>query len=260
MRIQSFEFGDLPKIPKFYHNFLRTLMSRLYELFKIHQLWIPHILAFCKENESTVIMDPCAGSGKVNQLIESEIQKDVNIQFILSDIMTDRAPMFADHINGLRNKRLQYISHSIDFLKSQNEYKQPKMFINSFHHFTNDQVIEILKASSQNSSNLLILEYCRKTFMSFISMILGPFIAMILFPIVVKKNDLIETFIFMYLIPIIPMMLLWDGVISSLRTYDKDDIENLLKRAGIDNYEITYSSGRSLLYPSGVTAMSIKFN
>lgn len=260
MRIQSFEFGDINSIPKFYHNYLRTLMSLLYEYFKIHTLWLPVIREFSQTAKSEVIMDPCAGSGHVNYLLEKELHNENEIKFILSDFMTERAPMFSKQINEQENPRLKYIERSIDVLNmKEDELKIPKMFINSFHHFDKEQVGKILKTHSVSGTNILVLEYCRKSFLNFVSIFLGPIIGMLLFPFIVKKQDFILSFIFVFLIPIVPLMLLWDGIVSSLRTYSVEDLKKILNEIGVENYEIKGYQKSSILYPSGVTAISIKF-
>lgn len=39
-----------------------------------------------------------------------------------------------------------------------------------------------------------------------------------------------------YLVPIIPLLILWDGVVSSLRTYAPEDLERLTLGIGGDRY------------------------
>jgi hypothetical protein len=44
-----------------------------------------------------------------------------------------------------------------------------------------------------------------------------------------------------YLVPILPLLILWDGVVSSLRTYAPADLERLTTGLGSDGYR--WSSG-----------------
>ena len=235
-------------------------MSLLYEYFKIHKLWIPVIREFYQSVNSKVIMDPCAGSGHVNFLLEQEFREEKEIKFILSDFMTNRAPMFSRKINDGNNPRLKYIENSVDVLNMQEEeLKIPKMFINSFHHFDKEQVSKILSSHAKAEADVLILEYCRKTFLNFVSIFLGPIIGILLFPFIVKKEDFLLSFLFVFIIPIIPAMLLWDGIVSSLRTYGPNDIREILTSAGIKDFKVESYQKRSFLYPSGVTAIRIRF-
>ena len=256
MRLQLFEFGDLENIPRVYHDFLREFMGFLYRNLHIHKLWLQEINLFIEQNNK--IHDPCAGSGDVNYYIEKEIDENIDFQFILSDIMTDRVPRFAKTINSLKRRRLTYLEYSLDLLKASDSV-YPKIFINAFHHFTPEQVKVILNQQAKKKQDMLILEYCQKTLMSYFSMIMGPFMSMILFPFIIKKKDLISGFILTYIIPIIPFMLLWDGFISCFRTYSENDLMQVLNELEIKDLKIITKKKRSLLYPSGVSSIQIIF-
>ncbi len=259
MRLQLFEFGDLSFPPKVYHEFLRSFMGLLYRKLKIHHLWIEPLNNFIK-NDNNMLHDPCAGSGEVNLYIKNEMNKaKLEFKFILSDIMTDTVPLFAKTINNLKDENIYYIEQSVNLLDFQNNENYSKVFINSFHHFTPSQVSKILEEHFKIKKDIIVLEYCQRSLMSFLSMIAGPLLSLILFPFIIKRKHFFSAFVFVYLLPIIPLMLLWDGIISSLRTYTKKDLQKLMKQLQISDYKIIESRKRSLLYPSGVTAVQIIF-
>ncbi len=48
----------------------------------------------------------------------------------------------------------------------------------------------------------------------------------------------IKRIIFTYLIPIVPLFVLWDGVVSSLRTYSVKEMNGLVENLnGTENYD-----------------------
>lgn len=60
------------------------------------------------------------------------------------------------------------------------------------------------------------------------------------------------TFVFVYMCPIIPFALYFDGIISSLRTRTPDEVEALLRSCGEDASEWEVKSGRELhFWPCG---------
>ena len=87
MQKKLFEFGDLFWVPEFYHAFLRRFMGALYKVFGYHRLWLPELNRFINKAGGTV-MDPCAGSGYVNELLMKELNKK-DLRFYLSDFMID---------------------------------------------------------------------------------------------------------------------------------------------------------------------------
>ena len=143
-------------------------------------------------------------------------------------------------------------------LKDNPDFRCPKIFINSFHHFDNEQVAQIFKLNLSHGDDVLVLEYCDNSFMSYVSMLLGPLVAMIMLPFITERRLLLVTAIFTYLIPVVPLMLLWDGIVSSLRCYSNKSIKAVLKDAGFGDVTVTSTFRRSLLYPAGVTAHHIE--
>ncbi|MEC9281578.1 MAG: class I SAM-dependent methyltransferase [Bdellovibrionota bacterium] len=258
MRVNSFEFGDLQAVPAFYHQFLREFMSKIYLVFGIHKLWRTEITEFVKRQGSQSIHDPCAGSGYVNQLIFESLDEKLNAKFYLSDLMTDESPEFAKQINALGFENLKFAEKSIDLLKIEASNQMPKMFVNSFHHFDRDHVKEILKNTLGQGKELLVLEYCRKTPDSLMSMLFGGVFSLLFFPFVVEKKFVLPSFIFTYLIPVIPFMLVWDGVVSCLRTHSSSSLEEILVDLNFSNVSIEKKTKRSLLYPSGVDSYFFK--
>lgn len=234
-------------------------MGQLYKYFKYHELWIPSLKSYLEENSKKQIHDPCAGSGEVNLMLEQKMSEDLEFQFVLSDFMFDKNRIFAEKLNAKNNERIQYINESIDATKFDESHQYPKVFINSFHHFTPKQVLKIIEAGKASESDILILEYCRKTPLAFISVLLGPFVAMLMFPLVVNRKEFLPAFVLTYLVPIIPLMLLWDGIVSSLRTYTKNDLQKLLKANELTEVKMDQSISHSMLYPSGVSSIKLMF-
>lgn len=260
MRVDSFEFGDLAAAPAFYHQFLREFMSKIYLVFGIHKLWRSEISSFVKKQNSQCIHDPCAGSGYVNQLIFESLPRELDAKFYLSDLMTNESPEFAKQINALGYKNLKFAESPVDLLKIEAENQMPKMFVNSFHHFSREQVKEILKNTLGQGKEVLVLEYCRKTPDSLLSMLFGAILSLIFFPFVVEKKYILPSFIFCFLVPIIPLMLVWDGVVSCLRTHSVSSLRQILMELKLENVSIEKKTKRSLLYPSGVDSYWFKIS
>ena len=255
MQKKLFEFGDLFWVPEFYHAFLRRFMGALYKIFGYHKLWMPELNAFIEKSGGKVL-DPCAGSGYVDALLIKEM-KQQDLQFYLSDFMIHKNPEFREHINNLDDPRIHYLEQSIDVLQDNPDFRCPKIFINAFHHFDDEQVAQICKLNLSHGDDILVLEYCDNAFVSYLSMLFGPLIAMILLPFITERRQLLVTAVFTYLIPIVPLMLLWDGLVSNLRCYSHRSLKNIVHNAGFTSAEVKTTFRRSLLYPAGVTSHHI---
>ena len=255
-----FEFGDQNFVPDFYHEFLRDFMGQLYKKLGHYKLWTDSFSKFCERNRSGIIHDPCAGSGEINELLIRELPNFQDYKFLLSDLMADQTPEYHEYFKQIHEIDIEYAKKSKNLLTGVAKPNMPKIFINSFHHFKKAQAKVILTKNLEIGNEILILEYCHKTLMSYISMMAGPIMSLIMFPLVVTKKTFLPCFIFCYLIPIIPLMLLWDGFVSCLRTFDTKDIKKILKEINLKNCQIKEEKRYSFLFPSGVTSISISKN
>ena len=106
------------------------------------------------------------------------------------------------------------------------------MFL-SFHHFKPEQGVEILQNAVNSNQPIGIFEIQDRSVPSIIAMLLSPISVLLTTPFI-KPFSLLRL-LFTYIIPIIPIIVLWDGVVSSLRTYSVDEMQQLIK--SVENNE-----------------------
>ncbi|TRX95500.1 hypothetical protein FHL15_003458 [Xylaria flabelliformis] len=103
-----------------------------------------------------------------------------------------------------------------------------RLFNLAFHHFDDDLARAILKNTVSTSDGFGIFELQSRTFSSFVScMLFGLFICLIA-PLLYWWSP--QILFFVYVVPIVPFVLVFDGVISSVRTRTADEVEILLPK------------------------------
>ncbi len=103
----------------------------------------------------------------------------------------------------------------------------------SFHHFKPKQAVQIVQNSVNSNQPIGIFEIQDRSVSSIIAMLLLPISVLLTTPFI-KPFSLLRL-LFTYIIPIIPIIVLWDGVVSSLRTYSVDEMQQLIK--SVENNE-----------------------
>ncbi|PPD20322.1 MAG: hypothetical protein CTY22_04695 [Methylomonas sp.] len=257
--MRLFEFGDMDMVPELYHVYLRKYLTFFYKAFGYHRLWVPGFAEFILKIKKQDLMECCSGSGDVLLMIDAELDesKFKNIRYILSDIRPN--PEFCGRINLMPGDRFKYLNESVDIVSKHAEYSYPKIFINSFHHFSKEQVVGIFNANLGNNNEIIIMEYVRKSFLGFLSMVVGPLVVFLTLPFVVRLKHLPVMAFFTYLLPIFPLMMLWDGIVSCLHEYSDKEIKQIIDEMG---YKVNIKSSvkRNLLYPAGVSVIGITFD
>jgi hypothetical protein len=190
------------------------------------------------------------------RMLVAELPEELTVgkRFYLSDI--NPLPELVEQINAGDTSLVSYIAEPVNALEIPDRLNFPRVFTNSFHHFGPEQVEQIIKQTVEHGTPVLVLEYVRNTPMAYLSILMGPLVTVLTMPFVAKLRDLPVMLLFTYLIPVFPLMLFWDGIVSCARAYTLKDIEKIT--SGI-NAAVTIDTyiKRNLFYPAGVTALSI---
>ncbi|KAI1866850.1 uncharacterized protein JN550_007397 [Neoarthrinium moseri] len=125
-----------------------------------------------------------------------------------------------------------------------------RLFNLAFHHFDDPLARAILKNTVESSDGFGIFELQDRSIGSFITCFLYGVFILLVAPFFYWWSP--TRLFFVYLCPIIPFVLVFDGLISSLRTRTPDEVEVLLRTCGTNTDDWVIESGRErFLWPTG---------
>ncbi|KAI0002629.1 hypothetical protein F4779DRAFT_129828 [Xylariaceae sp. FL0662B] len=125
-----------------------------------------------------------------------------------------------------------------------------RLFNLAFHHFDDRLARAILRNTVETSDGFGIFELQDRTLSGFLTCGLFGFFIMLVAPFLYWWS--LERLFFVYVLPVVPFVLVFDGVVSCLRTRSVDEVDTLLRTCGTntDGWEI--QSGRERhLWPCG---------
>ncbi len=99
------------------------------------------------------------------------------------------------------------------------------MFL-SLHHFKPVDASQILQNAVDSGNSIAIFEAQERSFSSIFAMIFSPITVLLTTPFI--RPFKIGRLVFTYLFPIIPLFVMWDGIVSAFRTYFKKEMYNLM--------------------------------
>jgi hypothetical protein len=105
----------------------------------------------------------------------------------------------------------------------------------SFHHFRPEAARAILRDAFEQRRPICIFEGTSRTPGAIASAVLIPFLVLVLTPLV-KPVSWVQIF-FTYLVPILPLVIFWDGLVSQLRTYSVEELEELTRDLESPEYQ-----------------------
>lgn len=242
MRFQLFEFEDLPWFPDVIRtggtDFLRYFLITS----ELYKPTIPLINQTLKDINETNIIDLCSGGGGYIEQVYDEINK-INGHKI-SITLTDKFPNIKayDFLNEKTNDGINYVSFSVDAANVPKDLKGFRTMFSAVHHFEPEQVKSVLKNAVENRVAIGLFDGGEKSIFAILGLIIIHPIAFLLFTPFFKPFKVSRLF-FTYIIPLIPIYTVWDGIVSILRMYKPTELRQIAESIDENNY--VWTSGKT---------------
>ncbi len=233
-RLHLFEFENLPWFPVFLRNYITDFLQFIANRFDIYKPVIPLIeKGIAKGKTNTIIDLASGGGGGLIKLCEHLKKKNPFLKIVLTD--------YYPNIDAFKNiakqyPHFEYIETSVNALNVPAHLKGLRTQFLSFHHFKPAQAQGILQNAVTSESTIAIFEIQERSLLSILSMIFSPVTVLLVTPMI--RPFKWGRILFTYLIPVVPLFVLWDGIVSSFRTYSVNEMNGLINRLhNKDSYE-----------------------
>lgn len=233
-RLHLFEFEDLKWFPGFLRQGITDFLMFVFSKTNRYSPVIPLIKESLEKANINHIVDLCSGSGGGVENIRRNLNYSSGGKITLT--LTDKYPnikAFQKIKQGCED--IDFISESVDATNVPVHLKGFRTIFTAFHHFKPDMGEAILRDAVEKGVSIGIFELGNKGFAAllklFITVPLGLFcVTPFLRPFKISK------IIFTYLIPLIPLCTLWDGIVSTIRVYSPAELQKLTDKIGATNY------------------------
>lgn len=199
---------------------------------------------------SGTVLDIGSGGGEhIESILTAAQVHDTKLpKLILSDLFP-QATRYQKLQQKFGEQSTAYISTPLDMNAVDQEY-DALMICSALHHFKPEQIEQLFKDVASNRKSITILEISERTIPAFVNSMFGPFILCPLAAIF-SPNPKWQK-ILLTIIPIIPLMFMWDSIVSSLRSYTNHEIQTMFLNAEgktEDSSAFTIESGGFLYAP-----------
>lgn len=228
MTLLTFEFNDSPKCPNFIRESILEVLGKSIRDAGVYDALAPHFSRFCEDAGACEILEFGAGSGESTAVFLDAILADTGKppHIYISDLYP-MVEVMAQTCGRYPNQ-LTPIKESVDLCNPPTEpLHDMRMVLSAFHHFDNDMARDFLRDSQEKGVAVFIAEPFINSLKAFFPLFLYGFTSLVRNGIFSPKKRLLK-FVFTFLIPLIPMCLLWDGLISMIRMYDEDEFQKIV--------------------------------
>lgn len=224
-RIHLFEFEDQKWFPSFLRNYGTDFLQFLSNKTKMYKPIIPIIKKGLKASGTNRIVDLGSGGGGGLIWLNSVLKKDIpDLKIVLTDFYPNIA---AFKYTKEKADNFEYIETPIDARDVPATLMGLRTQFLSLHHFKPKDAVQILQNATDADKPIAIFEGQERSIRSILAMLFSPLSVLLTTPFIKPFN--LGRFFFTYLIPIVPLFVLWDGVVSSLRTYSINEMNDLVK-------------------------------
>lgn len=224
-RIHLFEFEDQKWFPAFLRNYGTDFLQFLSNKTKMYKPIVPIIEKGLKEGNTDQIVDLGSGGGGGLIWLNSELKKNFPE---LKIVMTDFYPnISAFEYSKSKADNFEYQIEQIDARNVPKDMIGLRTQFLSLHHFEPEDAIQILQNAVISDCPIGIFEAQERSVPSILAMLFSPVSVLLTAPFI--RPFKMGRIIFTYLIPIVPLFVLWDGIVSSLRTYSVKEMKELVE-------------------------------
>jgi hypothetical protein len=186
------------------------------------------------------VVDLCSGGGGPAKLFAQDPAL-AGLKWTFTDLHPPKAAAAIAAQASATGNDVRYFPEPVDATNVPAELKGIRTIFNGFHHFRPEGARAILQAAVDAKAPIFIAEFVERTPLCLFGMLFPPLSALFLIPLI--RPFRWQWLVFTYLIPIIPLFILWDGLVSCLRVYSPKELDGLV--AQLRNKEsFTWETGR----------------
>jgi len=251
-RVQFIELHEQPWFPSSLRDDVTDAVQFGFNLMKAYEPIAPLLQNVIDSsangtNAPQSIVDMCSGGGGPWLDLSRKLRcRSASDSEGLRIWLTDKFPNLEafQSISASSDQNITYYPDSVDAMNVPRALKGMRTMFTSFHHFSPEDARAILQNAVDAGESVGIFEITRRAPMAIGVIFVGVLLLFLHTPRIrpFRWSRLLWT----YLIPIIPLVLLFDGIVSCLRTYRPQELRQIVERLSSCqyNWEVGERPGR----------------
>lgn len=251
-RLQLTEIEDLAWCPTTVRDYATGYLRYIISLTDTYRVAAPLLVDALKRCGTSTILDLCSGAGGPWLRLQDQLRA---LGYPVQVTLTDRYPNSdaMEYIERLGRTDLHYSPIPTDARTASTGPTVLRTLCTSFHHFSPEDAQAILAAAVASGDGIAVLEVTERSLRALCAILPTPLFAWIGTPWIrpFRWSRLFLT----YCIPLVPLLLLFDGIVSICRSYTSAELLELARAADpASDYE--WSSGQR---PVPFTPMNVTY-
>lgn len=235
-RIHLFEFMDQTWYPKLFRRMQTDYLQFVVTQGSAHKKLAPLIKKTMQQAGTQGIVDLCSGgTGPWLKLHQHLTAEDWPVQIKLTDKYPD--PESVQRWPSRPDTHIEYLAESVDATKVPSHLTGMRTLFEGLHHFNPKQAKAILQDAVEQKTAIGVFEAELKR-PKLVWLLLSPLMTLLGYIVVTPflRPRTFGRFFWTYLIPVVPLVTCWDGIISFLRVYSPQALKEITNQIQCDGY------------------------
>jgi hypothetical protein len=241
-RVQLIELHEQPWFPSSLRDDVTDAVQFGFNLMKAYEPIAPLLQSVIDSTGSPAnarqsIVDMCSGGGGPWLDLSQKLRcRGAGNSAGLQIWLTDKYPNLEafQNISASSDHHISYYPESVDAKNVPAALKGLRTMFTSFHHFSPEDARAILQNAVDAGESIGIFEITRRA-PSTVGIIFAGVLLMFLHTPRIRPFRW-SRLLWTYLIPIIPLVLIFDGVVSCLRTYRPQELREMVDKLACNEY------------------------
>ena len=233
-RLHLVEFTDLSGLPRPLRRWLGDYLRGIVTLTRLFEPAAPRIADLLRASGGDRVVDLCSGAGgpwpALARPVEASLGRPVRV--LLTDLHPD-----ADTWAWLRASTPAGVSGHPGSVPADDvpaALKGVRTLFDGLHHLPPDEARAVLADAARHGVPLLAAEAVDRSALGLAGVLFSPLLVWAVTPFLRPLS--VPRLLFTYVLPLVPLMVLWDGIVSVLRCYRPDELRALTAGLG-DRYD-----------------------
>ena len=215
---------------------------------KPYTAMIPILATALQRTGARHVLDLCSGAaGPWLWLHPVLAGQGVNVSVCLTDKWPNTEGF--SHAVSLTHQAIRYHAQPVDATQVPGELPGFRTMFTAFHHFRPEQARAVLADAVQKRQGIAVFEATQRSGLALLLTLLVPLMVLVMTPFI--RPFRWSRLAFAYLIPVSPLAILFDGLVSCLGTYSVQELRELTAR--LDDYRWDIGSVKSKASPIPIT-------
>jgi len=229
-RLQLFEWMDCAWYPAWLRCYQTDSLLFTWRRFAPRKEIVEQLVYLLERSNAGGIVDLCSGSGGPVTAVFKDVRQRSGKDLSLT--LTDLYPNRQLPCEG----GVTYWPEPVDARAIDGRLTGVRTMFGGFHHFSPPQAREILRDAGRSRQPIAVFEMTRRSVPGLVLIILNSLFGTLLFTPFYRPFSW-RRLLFTYLIPLVPLANLFDGIVSVFRSYGEDEMLELAGDASVEGYE-----------------------